>query len=82
MSETSLPVWNLRAVIWFHFSISSLILLPSPITFSVFVFFLLMARSFFLIIAHSPDFFFQKTLNLFRNEIVVVVFLVRLLFSS
>ena len=29
------PVWNLRAVIWFHFAISSLVLLPSPVTFSV-----------------------------------------------
>ena len=29
------PVWNLRAVIWFHLAISSLILLPSPFTLSV-----------------------------------------------
>ena len=29
------PVWNLRAVIWFHFAISSLALLPSPVTLSV-----------------------------------------------
>ena len=29
------PVWNLRAVIWFHFAISSLVLLPSPVTLSV-----------------------------------------------
>ena len=29
------PVWNLRAVIWFHFSISSLVLLASPVTLSV-----------------------------------------------
>ena len=29
------PVWNLRAVIWFHFAISSLYLLPSPVTLSV-----------------------------------------------
>ena len=28
-------VWNLRAVIWFHFAISSLVLLPSPVTLSV-----------------------------------------------
>ena len=27
-------VWNLRAVIWFHFAISSLVLLPSPVTLS------------------------------------------------
>ena len=26
------PVWNLRAVIWFHFAISSLVLLPSPLS--------------------------------------------------
>ncbi len=29
------PVWNLRAVIWFHFAIPSLVLLPSPVTLSV-----------------------------------------------
>ena len=29
------PVWNLRAVIWFHFAISSLVLLLSPVTLSV-----------------------------------------------
>ena len=29
------PVWNLRAVIWFHFAISFLVLLPSPVTLSV-----------------------------------------------
>ena len=29
------PVWNLRAVIWFHFAISSLVLLPTPVTLSV-----------------------------------------------
>ena len=29
------PAWNLRAVIWFHFAISSLVLLPSPVTLSV-----------------------------------------------
>ena len=29
------PVWNLRAVIWFHLAISSLVLLPSPVTLSV-----------------------------------------------
>ena len=40
-------VWNLRAVIWFHFTISSLVLLPSPITFSV--------LSFFCLLVHSPE---------------------------
>ena len=34
------PVWNLRAVIWFHFTISSLVLLPSPVTLPVLSFFL------------------------------------------
>ena len=29
------PVWNVRAVIWFHFAISCLSLLPSPVTLSV-----------------------------------------------
>ena len=29
------PVWSLRAVIWFHFAISSLVLLPSPVTLSI-----------------------------------------------
>ena len=29
------PVWSLRAVIWFHFAIFSLVLLPSPVTLSV-----------------------------------------------
>ena len=29
-------VWNLRAVIWFHFTISSLVFLPSSVTLSVF----------------------------------------------
>ena len=32
------PVWNLRAVIWFHFAISSLVLLPNPVTLSVWSF--------------------------------------------
>ena len=29
------PVWNLRAVIWFHFATSSLVLLPTPVALSV-----------------------------------------------
>ena len=29
------PVWNLRAVVWFHFAITSLVLLTSPVTLSV-----------------------------------------------
>ena len=32
MSDDSPPVWNLRAVIWFNFAVSSLVLLPSPVT--------------------------------------------------
>ena len=32
------PVWNLRAVIWFHFAVSSLVLLPSPVTFLSYLF--------------------------------------------
>ena len=38
MSDVFPPVWNLRAVIWFHFAISSLVLLPSPVTLSVLLF--------------------------------------------
>ena len=34
MSDVSPLVWNLRAVIEFHFAISSLVLLPSPVTLS------------------------------------------------
>ena len=49
MSDVSPPVWNLRAIIWFHFAISSRVLLPSPVALSVFFFFCLMV--------HSPDFF-------------------------
>ena len=29
------PVWNLRAVIWFHFAIAFFVLLPSPVTLSI-----------------------------------------------
>ena len=29
------PVWNLRAVTWFHFAIVSLVLLSSPVTLSI-----------------------------------------------
>ena len=34
------PVWNLRTVIWFHVTISVLVLLPSPVTLSALCFFL------------------------------------------
>ena len=40
MSESSPAVWNLRAVIWFHFTIFSLVLLPTPIFLRVLSFFL------------------------------------------
>ena len=35
MSDVFPPVWNLRAIIWFQFAISCLVLLPSPVTLSV-----------------------------------------------
>ena len=61
MSDVSLPpppVWNLRAVIWFHFTISCLVLLPSPVIFPVF-FFLLPAGPFLWT-------FLRKFFNTFR----------------
>ena len=51
--------WNLRAVVWFHFTISSLVLLPSPATLSV--------LSFFWLLAHSP--FSRKFFIIFRHQI-------------
>ena len=50
------PVWNLRSIIWFHFTISCLVLLPSPVTLS--------ALSFFCLLAHTPE-LFQKILQYF-----------------
>ena len=50
------PVWNFRVVIWFHFAISSLVLLPSPITLSV--------LSFSACWPFLPN-FFQKILQYF-----------------
>ena len=41
-----LPVWNFRAVIWFHLSICSLVMLPSPVA-SVFSFFCFCTSHFF-----------------------------------
>ena len=55
----SSPVWNLRAVIWFHFSISSLDLLFCPVALSVF--------SLFLFLAISLIVFFGKFVRLFRQ---------------
>ena len=49
------PVWHLRAVIWFHFAISSLVLLPSADTLSVF--FCLLVRSSELFPEKSSIFF-------------------------
>ena len=42
-------IWSLRAVIWFHFTISSLVFLPSPVTLSV--------LPHFCLLAHSPELF-------------------------
>ena len=50
------PVWNLRTVISFHFTLSSLVFLPSPITLSV--------LSFFCLLAHSPE-LFQESSSIF-----------------
>ena len=52
------PVWNLRAVISFHFTLSSLVLLPSPITLSV--------SSFFWLLVHFPELFPENSSNNFR----------------
>ena len=51
------PFWKLRAVIWFRFTTSSLVLLPSPVTLSVLFHFCLLA--------HSPYFFSGKFFNIF-----------------
>ena len=51
-------VCNLGAVIWFHFTISSPVLLPRPVTLSV--------LSVFCLLAHSLDFFPGKFFNIFR----------------
>ena len=51
------PVWNLRAVIWFHLSICSLVILPSPVAHSVF--------SFFLLLAQSPAYFSEMAVHFF-----------------
>ena len=66
MSDVSLPVWNLRAVIWFHFAISSLVLLPSPVTLSV-----LSVSAFWSFLLN----FARKFFNIFREEIGFFVWL-------
>ena len=53
------PVWNLRAVIWFHFAISSLVLLPSPVSHSVWSF-----SACWPFLLH----FFQKILQYFSSR--------------
>ena len=57
MSDVSPHVWNLRAVIGFHITIFSLVLLPSPVTLSV--------LSFFLPAGPFSDFFSRKLFNIF-----------------
>ena len=54
------PVWNLRAVICFHFTISSIVLLPSPVTLSVLSSFFLLPAGWSLLLN-----FFQKILQYF-----------------
>ena len=54
---TKMDHQNLRAVIWFHFTISSLVLLPSPITLSV--------VSFFCLLVHSAELFPENSSNIF-----------------
>ena len=51
----SLPLWNLRAVVWLRFPISSLVFLPGPVT--------LFVLSVFLLVVHSTEFFFEKILE-------------------
>ena len=51
------PAWNLRAVI-FHFTVSCLALLTTPMTLSV--------MSLFRLLAHSPVFYFRKFFSIFR----------------
>ena len=57
MSDVSPPVWNLWAVIWFHFAISSLVFLPSSVT---------LCLIFFCLLVHSCEFFPRKFFNIFR----------------
>ena len=59
------PVWNLRAVIWFPFPISSLLLLPTPVVQSF-------CLVIFVIIFHSL-YFFPKYSLIFVFEIGLFV---------
>ena len=54
------PVWNLRAVIWFHFAISSLVPLPSPVSLSDWSFFCLLVHSSELFLENSSIFFVKR----------------------
>ena len=67
-----LPVWNPRAVIWFWFTISSLVPLPCPGTHSAF--------SFFCVLAHSPDFFSRKFFSIFllRDKLFCMAYVSKL----
>ena len=51
-------VCNLRAVIWFHFPVYSVVLLPNSVTPSVLSFF-------FCLLAHSPELFPEKNKQIF-----------------
>ena len=54
------PVWNLRAVIWFHFTIYHLVLLRNPVTLSVLSFFCLLVHSSELFPQNSSLFFIKR----------------------
>ena len=56
------PVWNLRAIVWFHSSLSSLVCLPTPVALSV--------LSFFPLMAHSSDFLQELRYSLFSVPLV------------
>ena len=60
LHPTPTPLWNLRAVICFHFTISALVLLPSPVTLSVLSSFFLLPAGWSLLLN-----FFQKILQYF-----------------
>ena len=52
------PVWNLRAVIWFYFTVASLALLPSPVT-------LFLSYLFFCLLTQSSGFFPPENSSVF-----------------
>ena len=70
------PVWNLRAVIWFHLSICCLAILPSPAAHSVFSLpWLTQSPAYFP--EMSLNFFFSRD-RLFCITLVLVCFFQRL----